>query len=119
MRRMARARRSGLSLRILQIGTRDSFGGAARAAYRLHRGLRAIGADSTYFVRDQQENDPSVRRYIPDPSPAAQVHRARAKATLTAAYDAYAATRSPDIELFSQERVDGDVNFFIQRPPAD
>jgi glycosyltransferase involved in cell wall biosynthesis len=106
-------------LRILQIGTRDSFGGAARAAYRLHKGLRAIGADSTYFVRDQAENDPSVRRFIPDPSPAAQALRAGRKAELTAAYDTYAATRSPDIELFSQERVDGDLNFFVQRPPAD
>ena len=106
-------------MRILQIGTRDSFGGAARAAYRLHKGLRSVGADSTYFVRDRQENDPSVRRFIPDPSPAAQAHRQRCKDELTAAYDAYAATRSPDIELFSQERVDGDTNFFIQRPLAD
>lgn len=106
-------------MRILQIGTRDSFGGAARAAYRLHKGLRSVGADSTYFVRDQQENDVSIRRFIPDPSPAAQEHRWRRKAELTAAYDHYAATRSPDIELFSQERVDGDTNFFVQRPPAD
>lgn len=106
-------------MRILQIGTRDSFGGAARAAHRLHKGLRAAGADSMYFVRDQVESDPTVRRFIPDPAPAAQAHRARCRSELMAAYDAYAATRSPDIELFSQERVDGDLNFFVQRPPAD
>src|SRR3954471_22156188 len=80
----ARAQRWNGPLRILQIGTRDSFGGAARAAYRLHKGLRAIGADSTYFVRDQAESDPSVRRFIPDPSPAAAHHRARCRAELTA-----------------------------------
>jgi glycosyltransferase involved in cell wall biosynthesis len=106
-------------LRILQINTLDVQGGAARAAYRLHRGLVSIGANSTYFVREKRTRDDTVRKFIPDPSPAAVAHRAHAKAELDAAYDVYKDTRSPDIEQFSQERVDGDENFFIQRPRAD
>ncbi|MGE3477115.1 MAG: glycosyltransferase family 4 protein [Rhodospirillaceae bacterium] len=106
-------------MRILQVNTLDVQGGAARAAYRLHRGLVSIGANSTYFVREKRTRDDTVRKFIPDPSPAAVAHRAQAKAERDAAYDAYKATRSPDIEQFSQERVDGDENFFIQRPRAD
>jgi len=106
-------------VRILQINTYDILGGAARAAYRLHRGLRSIGADSTYFVRERKTRDDSVRKFIPDPSPAAVAHRAKCKSDLEAAYDRYIETRSDQIEQFSQERVDGDENFFIQRPRAD
>lgn len=106
-------------MRILQINTLDVQGGAARAAYRLHRGLLSIGADSTYFVREKRTRDETVRKFIPDPAPAAVAHRAGCKAELDGAYDAYRATRSPDIEQFSFERVDGDENFYIQRPRAD
>jgi len=106
-------------MRIVQVNTLDVQGGAARAAYRLHRGLLSIGADSTYFVRDKRTRDDTVRKFIPDPAPAAVAHRAACKTELDAAYDAYKETRSPDIEQFSHERVDGDENFYIQRPRAD
>lgn len=106
-------------MRILQINTLDVQGGAARAAYRLHRGLRGLGLDSTYFVREKKTHDDSVRKYIPDPASEAVAYRARCKSELDADYDHYKATRSPDIEQFSHERVDADENFFIQRPRAD
>ena len=106
-------------MRVALINTMDTKGGAARAAYRLHKGLRGRGVESTYYVRDQTRADPSIRRFVPDPAPPAVQHRAACKAARDAAYDAYAATRSPDIELFSQERVDGDENFFTQIPRAD
>jgi hypothetical protein len=106
-------------VRILQVNTLDVQGGAARAAYRLHRGLISVGANSTYFVREKRTRDDTVRKFIPDPAPAAVAHRAACKAELDAAYDAYKETRSPDIEQFSQERVDGDENFYVQRPRAD
>ncbi len=104
-------------MRVALINTMDMKGGAARAAFRLHKGLRGAGIDSTYYVRDQTNPDPTIRRFVPDP--AAEHRRLTEKAQRQAAYDAYAATRSPDIELFSQERVDGDENFFIQMPRAD
>lgn len=106
-------------MRVALINTMDGKGGAARAAYRLHKGLCGLGVNSTYFVRDQTSADPTIRRYVPDPAPAAANHRATCKAAREAAYNAYAATRSPDIELFSQERLDGDENFFVQLPRAD
>ena len=106
-------------MKVAVINTRDVHGGAARAAYRLHKGLRKIGTDSTYFVRDRQLNDPTIRQFVPDPSDGAVAFRRACKAELTTAYEAYRDTRSAEIELFSQERVDSDENFYIQRPTAD
>lgn len=106
-------------MRVALINTMDTKGGAARAAYRLHKGLRGLGVESTYYARDQTRADPTIRKFVPDPAPAAVHHRAARKAARDAAYDAYAATRSADIELFSQEQVDGDENSFTQMPRAD
>lgn len=111
--------KGGFLLRIVLINTNDHHGGAARAAHRLHLGLRQIGENSTYFVKEKTIDDPSIEQFIQDPSSDAVSHRTKARAGLDAAYNLYAHTRSPDIELFSQEKVDGDENFFVQRPRAD
>ena len=41
-------------------------GGASRAAYRLHDGLRRLGVDSKMFVCYKLRNDPEVYAYAPD-----------------------------------------------------
>ena len=72
-------------MRVALINARDLKGGAARAAFRLHTGLTAAGVDSNYYVRDQTRAGPAVRRFVPDPAPAAAQHRAAAKAAREAA----------------------------------
>lgn len=52
-------------MKILQLSTSDIEGGAARAAYRLHKGLRAIDIDSQVLVRAKLSHDPNV---IAEPS---------------------------------------------------
>jgi glycosyltransferase involved in cell wall biosynthesis len=47
-------------MKILHVCTSDFTGGAARAAYRLHRGLRNIGVDSWMLVQDKKTDDPFV-----------------------------------------------------------
>ena len=47
-------------MKILQISTCDINGGAARAAYRLHRGLQEIGQDCRMLVRDKESQDDTV-----------------------------------------------------------
>lgn len=106
-------------MRIAVVNTHDVHGGAARAAYRLHQGLRNIGAASTYFVQRKTVTDDTIQAYVPDPSPAAERTRAGRRMAWTAAYDGYAATRSPDIELFSPAVWDDDPNILLQRPRAD
>jgi len=47
-------------LKILHISAFDYLGGAAQAAYRLHKGLLESGVDSRYLVSKQKENKPNV-----------------------------------------------------------
>ena len=42
------------------INTSDIQGGAARAAYRIHKGLQTQGVDSTMLVQSKSSDDPSV-----------------------------------------------------------
>jgi glycosyltransferase involved in cell wall biosynthesis/GT2 family glycosyltransferase len=54
-------------MKILQISTYDIKGGAARAAYRLHRGLREMGHDCRMVVRYKDTMDDSVMGIAPRP----------------------------------------------------
>jgi glycosyltransferase involved in cell wall biosynthesis len=47
-------------MKILHICSNDTSGGAARAAYRLHTGLRKSGIDSYMLVQDKKSDDPYV-----------------------------------------------------------
>jgi glycosyltransferase involved in cell wall biosynthesis len=47
-------------MKIVQINTNDIRGGAARAAYRLHRGLLQIGEDCRMLVKRKDSTDDSV-----------------------------------------------------------
>jgi glycosyltransferase involved in cell wall biosynthesis len=47
-------------MRVLHVSESDTSGGAARAAMRLHRGLRARGVASHMLVQDRQSDDPHV-----------------------------------------------------------
>ena len=51
-------------IKVVHLCTQD-FGGAGKAAYRLHKGLQAIGVDSIFIVLDKHSGDPSVK-VIPD-----------------------------------------------------
>ena len=47
-------------MRVLLVSQSDLGGGAAIAAYRLHAGLRRVGADSTMLVAQKLSDDPTV-----------------------------------------------------------
>lgn len=51
--------------RVLHLSRTDAAGGAARAAYRLHDGLRRIGCDSRMGVMQKVTSDPSVDCLLP------------------------------------------------------
>jgi glycosyltransferase involved in cell wall biosynthesis len=48
-------------VRIVHVNATDILDGAARAVYRLHKGLQAAGADSQMFVMHAAANDATVR----------------------------------------------------------
>lgn len=47
-------------MKILTVNTYDIYGGAARAAYRLHSSLKNFGVESTMVVLEKLSGDPSV-----------------------------------------------------------
>ncbi len=47
-------------VRVLSVCTSDSSGGAARAAYRIHRAVQDLGVDSHMFVKQKGTDDPTV-----------------------------------------------------------
>ena len=49
-------------MKVSVVSTNDFSGGAARGAYRLHKGLLSTGVDSTMFVRQKDTDDKSVIR---------------------------------------------------------
>ena len=52
---------------MVHLSTSDSAGGAARAAYRLHTGLRRAGVASSMLVEQRRTTDPHVTRFEPPP----------------------------------------------------
>jgi glycosyltransferase involved in cell wall biosynthesis len=52
-------------MRIALFSTYDTRGGAARAAYRLHQGLRQLGNDSAMLTRFKLSSDPHVHAIKP------------------------------------------------------
>ena len=47
-------------IRVLSVSTSDSIGGAARAAYRIHKAVGDLGIDSRMFVKENGTGDPKV-----------------------------------------------------------
>jgi len=48
------------AIKVLSVCTSDSVGGAARAAYRIHQGVRAFGVESRMIVKNKHTLDPDV-----------------------------------------------------------
>ena len=56
-------------LRVLSVCCSDTYGGASRAAYRIHQGVRKSSVDSQMFVQYKQTSDKTVvalDRFVPD-----------------------------------------------------
>jgi glycosyltransferase involved in cell wall biosynthesis len=49
-----------VSLNVVHFSTADNDGGSARSAYRIHTGLRALGANSRMLVGNRVTEDPDV-----------------------------------------------------------
>lgn len=48
------------SLKVLSVSTSDTGGGAPRAAYRIHQGVRELGINSRMFVKNKGTKDANV-----------------------------------------------------------
>src|SRR5438874_2476496 len=91
-------------LKVVHLSTYDISGGAARAAYRLHSGLRQLGHDSSMLVADRKSNDPNVRVFVPPRRLTSRVRRRLRSEWITRSFSRYRPTRPEGYEKFSDDR---------------
>jgi len=91
-------------MRVVQIAASDQTGGAAIAAYRLHKGLRIAGVDSRMIVREKRSDDSAVMLLKGTMSLFERLRRSARSRSLTRDLRRYRATLSPHAEYFSDDR---------------
>jgi len=106
-------------VKIVHASTFDTHGGAARSADRLHQGLRALGEDSTMFVRLAYGDDPGVvemrsSRHILD-----RLRRRIRKERIARDFQSYRSTRPPGLEPFHDSRSITWFDFLRDLPECD
>lgn len=105
-------------MRILHLSTNDMSGGAARAAYRLHTGLRRAGIDSTFLVVNRQGDDPSVRA-LPVAAGLTRFQQRLRGRIIRDQFQAYTKTRPKGFEQFTDDRSRYGAEVVRAMPPAD
>ena len=105
-------------LRVAHVSTSDSGGGAARAAYRLHTGLRGIGVDSSMLVDQRWTGDPHVSRFRPPAGWVSRIRR-RMRRSVIARDAARYPDRPPSVDWFSDDRTPYGAELVAQLPPCD
>lgn len=80
-------------LRIVHVGLDDIWGGAGRAAYKLHNGLRRLGHESSMFVANKRSGDPTIRAFEPPTDPQSQREHERRKERIEGDFALYGDSR--------------------------
>ena len=93
-------------MRIVHVNTNDVGGGAARAIYRIHQGLLALGEDSSLLVRDKSSTDPTVVPFVPNHGLAARLRRRLRRGAISRDARRYLDNKPQGYELFSDDRTE-------------
>jgi glycosyltransferase involved in cell wall biosynthesis len=91
-------------MKVLHLNTDDVKGGAARAAYRLHRGLLGLGCDSRMLVLHRHGDDATVQRFVPPKTLAARLRRLLRAVQIWGGFARYRRSHPAGYELFSDDR---------------
>jgi glycosyltransferase involved in cell wall biosynthesis len=91
-------------MEVLHISTKDINGGAPRASYRLHQGLRLIGVDSKILVESKESNDKDVIAYKISTDLKDRFWCFYRKVLISLDFLKYTNTRPPGLEMFSDSR---------------
>jgi glycosyltransferase involved in cell wall biosynthesis len=105
-------------LRITHVSTNDISGGAARAAYRLHTGLRNLGHDSWMLVSHKESEDSSVAAFQPRRDLLSRIRRRVVSGYLARSWRGLA-PRPAGATFFSDDRSPYGAEILEQIPPSD
>ena len=106
-------------MRILHLSTSDSHGGAARAAFRLHTGLRRLGVDSAMLVLRRTSGDANVCELSWSGDLATRFRRRRRRRQITADFEPYKRSLPAGFEIFSDDRSEAGYDLVRQLPECD
>jgi glycosyltransferase involved in cell wall biosynthesis len=106
-------------MKILHVNTNDIAGGAARAAFRLHTGLKRIGTKSEMFVQNKSSDDSTVTCFNGTSSVIEKVYRRFRREYIQRCFSVYRNSRPSGLELFSDDRAPFGKSLVDQIPKAD
>ena len=106
-------------MRIIHISTNDILGGAAPAAYRLHKGLRRLGQDSNMFVAYRHSDDSAIQVFQPSTDLRTRFRRRIYRDRVTRVFARYHNTRPDGYELFSDDRSQHGGDLLTQLPDCN
>lgn len=106
-------------MRIVHLSTSDAAGGAARAAHRVHEGLRRLGHDSRMLVDKKWSIDPLVTKFTPSDALLDKVRRRIRQRRMEADAAPYKATKPAHGEPFIDDRTEFAGEPFRNFPDAD
>lgn len=106
-------------MKIVHVSTNDIDGGAALAAFRLHRGLQRAGHESSMFVATRCSHDSSVVSFTPPTDCAHRVRRRLRRMVIEHDFAKYRQSRPAGYEAFSDDRSPYGATIVPQLPPCD
>jgi glycosyltransferase involved in cell wall biosynthesis len=106
-------------VRIVHLAASDCEGGAFRAAYRLHLGLKSLGQDSRMFVASKASHDPTVTQFVPPTSSLSRFSRVAKRMRISRDLRKSRDLSVADGSLFSDDRSTYLAGTWNQCPAAD
>jgi len=106
-------------MRVLHLSTGDALGGAARAAYRLHSGLRRAGLDSRMLVGRRDTDDPTVREFVPPRGAMRRLRRFLRRRRIARDVARYRDSRAEGVGPFSDDRSQHGADLLSELPSSD
>jgi len=106
-------------MNIVIVNTEESSGGAARAAFRLHKGLRRTGQASSMFVERSSNPDDHVKVFILPKNPIARLRRLFRQTQITRSFSRYKKTDPDNSIVFSDDRSRYGTSVLNQLPDCD
>jgi glycosyltransferase involved in cell wall biosynthesis len=106
-------------MKIVHLSTSDISGGAARAAHRLHTGLRRLSYGSSMFVANRASVDPTVITFVPPIDLSNRLRRRLRRERITRSFMRYRVSRPASYERFSDDRTQHGAALVHQLPPGD
>jgi glycosyltransferase involved in cell wall biosynthesis len=105
-------------VRVTHLSTYDLAGGAARAAYRLHRGLCSAGHESRFLALYKSSSNPTVLEFVPPRDIPTRLRRGLKRRQLEWS-EREIGPRPAGSTLFSEDRSQHNADVLRQLPQTD